>query len=441
MIAAEDNTIMQVKAFIDKEIPINARDKVLIGLSGGADSVALLSVMKRLKYDCIAAHCNFSLRGKEAIRDRNFAAETAKTHNIPFIDVTFNTLEYVAAKNISVEMACRELRYEWFEKECLAQGCRYIAVAHHRDDSVETLLINLIRGTGISGLTGISPVNGNIIRPMLCLSRIEIEAYLSSRGLNFVTDSTNSETVYVRNKVRNILLPLMQSINPAVYSSLERTAANLRDAELLYREALKEAINRIVTYDIGKVYISVKSLISEPASRSVLYEIIKQYGFMPAQLDPIIAVLNKTSGLRFFSATHRIVKDRETLIISPLLDEDDTILHQAEDVLNIEYIDNEGDYELGKDRTTVYFDADKLKTPLYIRHWHNGDRFIPFGMSGSQKLSDYFNNHKFTLIQKEEAQLLLAGEDIIWIVGERQSDKYKVVPATKKILKISVKKI
>lgn len=441
MIAFAEDITARVSRFLEKEIPLCAGDKVLIGLSGGADSVALLSVMHKLGFDCVAAHCNFRLRGAEAGRDRDFACDTAKRYNVPFVEVAFDTLGYAAEKSVSVEMACRELRYEWFEKERRRLGCQYIAVAHHRDDSVETLLINLIRGTGISGLTGISPVNGNVIRPLLCLSRAEIEALLAGQNQAFVTDSTNSESVYVRNKVRNIMLPLMQTINPAVYESLERTAANLREAEQLYRAAVDAAMERIVTAEGDIIRISVEALKCESAKRTVLYEIVKQYGFLPSQLDAITDALDKTSGLRFFSATHRIVKDREVLIISRLSDDDNTTaVSPAGDILHIEYIDNDGSYEPEKDKSVACFDADKIQSPLCVRHWRKGDRFVPFGMRGSQKLSDYFNNHKFTLIQKEEAELLLAGEDIIWIVGERRSDKYKITPATKRILRISKKR-
>ena len=238
--------ISQIKEYISNNIPLSVGDKILVGLSGGADSVALLSILKELGYCCFAAHCHFALRGEESDRDRNFAKHIATKLEVPFIEVQFDTLKYAAENKISVEMACRELRYEWFEKQRIALGCRYLAVAHHRDDSVETVLINLIRGTGISGLTGIAPLNGTVIRPILSLSRNNVEEYIQQSGLNYVTDSTNNEVIYVRNKIRNRILPMMKEINPSVYEAIESTATHLRETELIYRSALNKIIGEVV---------------------------------------------------------------------------------------------------------------------------------------------------------------------------------------------------
>ena len=224
---AKQKILKQVEQYISQNIPLNPYDKILVGLSGGADSVALLSILKELGYCCFAAHCHFALRGKESDRDRDFAKHIANKLGVPFIEVKFDTLKYAAEKKLSVEMACRELRYEWFETQRVVLGCKYLAVAHHRNDSVETVLINLIRGTGISGLTGISALNGTIIRPILSLSRDEVEEYINLSGLDYVTDSTNKEVIYVRNKIRNTILPLMKEMNPSVYEAIEATANHL----------------------------------------------------------------------------------------------------------------------------------------------------------------------------------------------------------------------
>ena len=275
--------LSQVKEYIQQNIPLVENDKVLVGLSGGADSVALLSILKELGYCCFAAHCHFALRGEESDRDRNFAKQISAKLGVPFIEVKFDTLKYAADKKISVEMACRELRYEWFEAQRTALGCRYLAVAHHRDDSVETVLINLIRGTGISGLTGIAPLNGTVIRPILGLSREEVENYISQSNLNYVTDSTNKETIYVRNKIRNRILPLMKEINPSVYEAIEATSVHLSETELIYREALNQKIESIVEVRYEVDYIKIEKLTEQTADRTILYEKLKPYGFITSQ--------------------------------------------------------------------------------------------------------------------------------------------------------------
>lgn len=432
--------LSQVKEYIQQNIPLVENDKVLVGLSGGADSVALLSILKELGYCCFAAHCHFALRGEESDRDRNFAKQISAKLGVPFIEVKFDTLKYAADKKISVEMACRELRYEWFEAQRTALGCRYLAVAHHRDDSVETVLINLIRGTGISGLTGIAPLNGTVIRPILGLSREEVENYISQCNLNYVTDSTNKETIYVRNKIRNRILPLMKEINPSVYEAIEATSVHLSETELIYREALNKKIESIVEVRDEVAYIKIEKLTEQTAVRTILYEILKPYGFITSQLNDIIASFNEESGKRFFSLTHRIIKDRNRLIVAPLGKEDNYLIHYpANEMLRVEYMAVEDLPPFTRDKSCAYFDADKLPENLILRHWRMGDRFLPFGMKGTQKLSDYFTTHKFSLLQKEQIWLLVAGDEILWLVGERQSDKYRITPTTQRVVKFTIK--
>ena len=432
--------LSQVKEYIQQNIPLVENDKVLVGLSGGADSVALLSILKELGYCCFAAHCHFALRGEESDRDRNFAKQISAKLGVPFIEVKFDTLKYAADKKISVEMACRELRYEWFETQRTALGCRCLAVAHHRDDSVETVLINLIRGTGISGLTGIAPLNGTVIRPILGLSREEVENYISQSNLNYVTDSTNKETIYVRNKIRNRILPLMKEINPSVYEAIEATSVHLSETELIYREALNKKIESIVEVRDEVAYIKIEKLTEQTAVRTILYEILKPYGFITSQLNDIIASFNEESGKRFFSLTHRIIKDRNRLIVAPLGKEDNYLIHYpANEMLRVEYMAVEDLPPFTRDKSCAYFDADKLPENLILRHWRMGDRFLPFGMKGTQKLSDYFTTHKFSLLQKEQIWLLVAGDEILWLVGERQSDKYRITPTTQRVVKFTIK--
>lgn len=438
--ASNSNILQRVEMYISQNIPLNKTDKILVGLSGGADSVALLSILKELGYSCIAAHCHFGLRGAESDRDRDFAEAVSKQLQVPFVEVKFDTLNYAAQKKVSVEMACRELRYEWFEQQRNIFACRYLAVAHHRDDSVETVLINLIRGTGIAGLTGIAPINGAVIRPLLSLSRLEIEEYLTSARLSHVTDSTNAENIYVRNRIRNRILPLMKNINPSVYDAITSTATHLREAEIIYREAVNGIISEVVEEREGVIYIDMERLMQHSAPRTILYEIVKPYGFITSQLDDIIMSFNESSGKRFFSSTHRIIKDRKYLICSEVGREDNhAVYYPAEQMLDINIIQAEELPPFTRNKNCAYFDADKLPPDLIIRRWRTGDKFMPFGMRGTQKLSDYFTTHKYSILQKEQAWLMVADNDILWIVGERQSDKYKVTPETKRVAKITIR--
>lgn len=237
----------QVIRYIEKEQLFSQNSKILVALSGGADSVALLRILHSLAYDCEAAHCNFHLRGKESDRDEMFVHRLCQQYNIPLHTVDFNTTRYAEEKRISIEMAARELRYEWFEKKRMECHADKIAVAHHQDDSIETMLLNLIRGTGITGLLGIRPINGYIVRPLLCVSREEIICYLQSIGQEYVTDSTNLEDEYTRNKIRLHLLPLMQEINPAIKNSLTTTSNHLNEVATLYNKGISEAKNRVIT--------------------------------------------------------------------------------------------------------------------------------------------------------------------------------------------------
>ena len=427
--------LARVRQYVAQHIPLTPQQLVLVGLSGGADSVALLSILTSLGYRCEACHCNFQLRGEESVRDRQFAREVAAEMGVPFREITFDTMSYASANKVSVEMACRELRYEWFEQQRREAGAAYVAVAHHRDDSIETMLLNLIRGTGITGLTGIQPLSGKVIRPLLSLSRAEIETYLFDSHLTYIVDSTNREPLYTRNKIRLQLLPLMQSINPSVYESLAHTADYLREVESIYRVAVDDYRQQLLT-----------SLRALPGARTLLFEIIREYGFHSSQLDDIWASLDAPSGRFFDAPVYRLLKDRTDFVLYP---------HRSEKIvrlieygtLSVDYPvkltltlhDAEG-YQIPRRPDTACFDAGLLPFPLLLRTWREGDKFRPFGMKGRQKLSDYFNNNKYTLSQKQSTWLLCAGEEIVWIVGERSSDCYKITPETRQIWEIRCEK-
>ncbi|HIU55239.1 MAG TPA: tRNA lysidine(34) synthetase TilS [Candidatus Gallibacteroides avistercoris] len=440
----QTNTIPDIISnYITKNELLSPQATIIVGFSGGADSVMLLHYLHTHGYNCIAAHCNFSLRGAESIRDYQFAKEFTQKHNIPFLSIVFNTLQYASEQKLSIEMACRELRYNWFEKLRLQYQAEAIAVAHHKNDSIETFFLNLIRGTGINGLTGIKSRNGYIVRPLLCIGRNEILYYIKSEKLSYITDSTNEETIYTRNKIRLEIIPLLQSINPAYANCISRTMENLRQTELVYNEAIAEQEKKLVKESDEKHYLSIPELLSLSYPETFLYEWLKKYGFSPLICQQIfITTKSEISGQIFYSEKYRVIKDRTSVILSRKSHKDislTTIEKYQKQItaplhLTFEYIENSHSFQINPDKNWAYFDTRDLNYPLIIRHWETGDSFTPFGMNGKKKISDYFSDHKYSLIEKENAYLLCSGDDIIWLIGERSSNKYRITKETKEIL-------
>ncbi|MDR0874494.1 MAG: tRNA lysidine(34) synthetase TilS [Prevotellaceae bacterium] len=426
----------KVQQYITKHNLFTPNDKIIVAISGGADSTALLHILLSLNYECIAAHCNFHLRGEESDRDEQFVAELARKYGIKLLKTDFDTKQYAAEQKISIEMAARDLRYRWFEEIAVGERSQTIAVAHHQDDTAETILMNLTRGTGINGLTGIKPRNGNIVRPLLCVSRKEIMAYIHKNKLQYVEDSSNADTQFTRNYFRNRIIPAFEKINPSFVENLLQTAEHLNDVAHIYNQYIKN-----LRFDFaqrpknGNIQINIARLKREPAS--ILYEILKDYGFNAAQCTDILSIIDGESGKQFFSPTHRLIKDRDFLIISPLLQE------ECEKELHFEKLAAGADlqsvpkFKIDKSPNIAYLDSDKIIQALTLRHWQAGDTFYPFGMKGKKKVSDYFTDKKFTLQEKENAWLLVSGADIVWIVGERIDDRFKITADTKNILKVS----
>lgn len=425
-----------VRAYIEKYQLLEESCPVLVGLSGGADSIALLTLLVKLGYSCIAAHCNFHLRGEESMRDERFAEEYAKTLQVPFLKTDFDTEQYAAANHLSIEMAARELRYNWFEEKRSETGAQAIAVAHHRDDSVETVLMNLVRGTGIRGMSGIRPKNGYVVRPLLCVTRKEITAWLDAGNISYVTDSTNLSDAYTRNFIRLRILPLLEEINPSVRTAIARTADHLSAAEAVYMHVVEQAKAEVL--DEGN-RISIPALMHYPSPDAILYELLKAYNFSRIVSEDIYASLEGEPGKLFFSPTHRLVKDRDYLLLSSIetKPEQTYVLSGNEEKwvgpveLSFNRVVISENFHIRKDKNIAYFDYDKLAFPLTLRTWKDGDWFIPFGMKGRKKLSDYFSDRKFSRFEKERVWLLCSGNDIIWIVGERPDNRYSIGSATK----------
>ena len=413
---------------------------VIVGLSGGADSVAMLHILHSLNYNCIAAHCNFHLRGEESDRDEQFAADFSASLGIPFHKIDFDTISYAQNNKISIEMAARDLRYEWFETLRKKENAEAIAVAHHKDDSVETLLLNLIRGTGLRGLTGIKPVNGKITRPLLCLSKEEVNKYISENNLNFVVDSSNKEDHFTRNKIRLQIIPLLQTINPALSDGLTQTMENLIEAEKIYNHEIDKAISNC--FNKEKSTINIPLLTSYPSPEAILYEILKNYGFGKEIVLSIAKSTQSQSGKEFFSDKYRIIKDRNTFILAPINQNTGETsflikkeIQRLETPVKMDFysIDASENSSFSKEKNIAYFDEDKLIFPLTLRKWENGDRFMPFGMKNTKKLSDYFSDQKLSLADKENIWVLCSGNTICWVVGERSDERFRIDSATKKI--------
>lgn len=409
-----------VEKFIDQKSLFERRDKVLVALSGGADSVALLRVLHALGYQCECAHCNFHLRGEESNRDEAFVQQLCQKFDIPLHVTHFDTTDYAHTKRISIEMAARELRYQWFETLRQSIGASVIAVAHHRDDSVETFLLNLIRGTGINGLKGIAPKNGNVVRPLLQESRENILDYLQHLNQDYVTDSTNLLDEYMRNKIRLNLLPLMKELNPSVSESIAATAERLADAALIYNKEREMAIQRVMK---GEKVISISALLDETAPSSLLFELLHPYGFNSSQIKDIYQSLFGQSGRRFHSSQWEVLRDRDSLILHSFSGEE---TDHVPPTLTYETIDITPEFIILRDKHIACLDADKVTLPLTVRKWQVGDKFTPLGMKGKKNVSDYLTDRKFTLFQKEHQYVACQGDKIVWLIGERIDNAYRI---------------
>ena len=434
--------LRRVQQFIEKNHLLNRKALYLVGLSGGADSVALMLILQELGYRVEAAHCNFKLRGDESDRDENFVKNLCSERDIQLHVIHFDTKEYADLHKVSIEMAARDLRYGYFRQLCKDIGAEGICIAHHRDDAVETLLMNLLRGAGIHGLTGIRAKNDFVIRPLLCLSRREIVEYLDSIGQSYVTDSTNLEDDVLRNKVRLRVLPLLEEIAPGAIANIDKTANYLCEAEKVYdAEVQRESL--ALKADSGEV--SIDEMLRQPSSSVFLHEWLMPFGFNSSQTEQILSAVNSEPGREFTSATHILVVDRSKLIVEPKsqpmksikMPECGTYRYDETTTYKVEITE---DTNISKSADVATVDADKVKFPLSLRPIENGDWFIPFGMTGRKLVSDYLTDRKFTILQKRRQLALTdASGAIVWLVGYRTDNRFKVSAETTKILRITYK--
>ena len=443
----EREFVNRISKFISSNGLLKEGVTVVAGVSGGADSTALLLVLLRLGYKCIAVHCNFHLRGAESDRDQKFVEDLCRNLGVELVICNYDTASYAKQKGISIEMAARELRYADFERIMQERGASAICIAHHRDDSVETLLLNLIRGTGLRGLTGIKPKNGHIIRPLLCVSRQEIEEYLKDIGQPYITDSTNLETDYTRNKIRLELLPLMRSINPSADCSIESTALHLQQAYAFYSQAIEQARREVVTGDDGNLTIDIAKLKLVPSVQALLFEILSPLGFNDSQITDVAASLDSKPGTRFCSATHQVIKDREYFTVSPITgSEFIPITVNTEHGATITLSDGQtlaittapAGTPISKEASVATFDAALIQGPLEIRRWQEGDWFIPFGMKGRKLVSDFLTDCKVSQTEREHQLVVTCNQNIIWVLGRRTDNRYRVTDQTRNQLILTI---
>ena len=430
--------------FIQTNKLFTSTDKILLTVSGGIDSMVLLQLFQDYAKNKIAvAHCNFNLRGEESKQDEAFVKDYCKKKSIDVYSKSFDTTAYAKEQGISIQMAARDLRFNWFQKIAKENNFNKIALAQHLDDQVETFFINLIRGTGISGIHGILPINGNLIRPLLFTDRKGIEKYLNENKIPFREDQSNKSEKYIRNYIRHNISPEFESIAPNFAFKLNENIENFRDVESFYKSNIERNLNQITIQNNGETIVNISALKKLGSTKLHIRELLFEKGFNTDTINKVyLQIINPTSGKMFESESHELLFHRKELIIRKKLTkiQNEYLINNNEDIeipirLVCEQVDNNLDsYKTSSN--TALFDFDKLVFPIVLRKWKKADSFIPFGMNGRKKLSDFFIDNKLSNFEKDEVWILQSGNDIIWIIGHRPDNRYRVTKQTKTIFKI-----
>lgn len=437
--------ITKVRDFIDNNQLISTdKGPILVGVSGGCDSVVLLDVLIKSGYDCIIAHCNFNLRSKESLRDEKFVRKLAKSYDIPYLGTDFQTIEYSKRHGISVEMAARELRYEWFEKMRVFTKSAAIVVGHHRDDNIESILLNIARGTGLKGLVGMPLRNGYVIRPLLGSSRDEIREYATNNKLKFVEDSSNQSTEFKRNKIRHEIIPLFEELNPNFRQRLIETKNNLEEASNFANDQLSKIRTDFVKKESGKMFLDIKKIARHQHKKFILFETLYPYGFNPDQIDEIVNSLKAESGRTFSSKTHELLKDRNHWIVREIANKESADnpnnQHDKMPEIQIQLLTRSAELEITGNDSMIMVDADKMQFPYTIRQWKAADFFYPMGMKmRTKKISDLLIDKKIDRFSKEQVWLLLSGEEIVWVIGIQPDERFKITDKTRNIAILKIK--
>lgn len=438
--------------FIKKEKLFQHAGRLILAVSGGVDSVALCELCKEAGYDFVIAHCNFQLRGEESERDEQFVKDLGKKYNVEVLIKKFDTAKASEEQKRGIQEVARGLRYAWFlelwsqQASDTSKRC-YVVTAHHANDNIETLLMNFFKGTGINGLHGILPKQGianYLVRPLLFAKKEELLSFAKENNFSFVEDSSNESDKYTRNFFRNQLIPSIQKVFPQVEDNLADNLQRFKEIQLLYDQSIATHKKKLLEYKGEEVHIPVLKLLKAEPLPTLIYEIISDFGFSPGQVTDVISLLNSDSGKYVSSSSHRILKNRNWLIISPidtsialniLIEKDQNKISYPGGEVNLEML--EGNVKLSTEVSVAMVDAGLVKFPLLLRKWKTGDYFYPLGMNKKKKLSRFFIDLKMSLLEKENTWVIESGKKIVWVIGKRIDDRFKLTPHTKSILKIS----
>jgi tRNA(Ile)-lysidine synthase len=445
-----------LQTHIDQNLSFLNGKKLLLATSGGLDSMVMVHLFHNLSFDVAMAHCNFQLRGLESFGDQKFIQDYAESSHVPLFLTQFDTEAFANDYKLSTQVAARELRYSWFHELLETENYDYILTAHHADDNLETFLINFVRGTGIEGLTGIPPQNGKVIRPLLIFSRQEIQQYATENNIQWREDSSNASDKYLRNKIRHNLVPIFKDLNPDFLASFSKTQNYLQESQTMSEDASIMVYQQVAKENVGEpdsifsqdelaknIHFDLKQLKKLPNYKSYLYHWLNDYGF--SAWNDIYDLVDGQSGKQVFSTAFRLLKNRNFLILSPLNpafeNEEFAIDKKQKEVkvpLNLSFR-KVTDISVVSN-ATIFVDEDQLHYPLILRRWKEGDFFQPFGMDGkSKKLSKFFKDEKLSLIEKEKTWLLCSDSEIVWIIGIRQDELFKIKTTTRNILEIQLK--
>lgn len=431
---------------ITANLPFLKGKKLLVAISGGIDSVVLTHLLYDLDFDISLAHCNFQLRDKESDLDAYFVKKLAEKIGKPYFETSFQTTEYAEENNLSIQMAARELRYNWFEEIRKENKLDFVLTAHQKEDVLETFLINFTRGTGLDGLTGIPVKNGSIVRPLLPFSREEIEKYAQENNINWREDQSNASTKYARNKIRHEVIPVLKSLNPSLLKSLDKTLENLNESKQIIDDKIAEIKSEVTREESDTLILNISKLKKTSNPKAYLFELLKPYGF--TQWSDLSDLLNAQTGKQILSNSHRIIKNRDELLLTKINKKEQKVYYVHEDTSVLKIDDFELILTTSAEKNKILssqnefiVDKNMLKFPLTVRKWEKGDYFYPLGMQGKKKLSKYFKDEKMSILEKEKTWLLCTAlNEIVWILGKRPDNRFKITNNTTDTIKISLNK-
>jgi tRNA(Ile)-lysidine synthase len=436
------------KRFIAENNILNPDERILLAVSGGIDSMVMSHLFIQMGYETGIIHCNFELRGKESDKDEELVCKFADNQNIPFFSKHFDTKTYAKENSLSVQMAARELRYSWFEEIRKDNGYDLIAVAHNLNDNIETLIINLTRGTGLAGLSGMRIVNNRIIRPLLFASRKQITDYCNLNSIRYREDKSNADTKYIRNKIRHQIIPVLKEINPSIETTLNETAERFIGINEIVSEFISKLREKICEHSGENTTFNISLLRAHLHNKAIIFELFKPFGIINVQLEDLIKVINGKTGGQIFTGSHRIIKNRKEIIVSTEKINSKAVytiktvadLKKIPGIVSAEQVEVNDTFQISYNSAVACLDLEKLVFPLLVRKWEAGDNFFPLGMKHKKKLSNYFIDNKYSLYDKENILILESDGKIVWIIGDRIDNRFRITSSTKNALIVKATK-